>query len=879
MKDHAVRLRVIAVVIVAVSAWLSAGATASAATDVMIVFDTTGSMGPALDEAKRQVNTVIGEVDRRFGDVRYGVASVGDYASRYGGTGDVPWDLRQPLTADRPAIAAAIDGLAAHGGGDNPEAYGRALMETDVNSSVGFRAGAQRLVVLVADDVPHDDDLNAGIDAGDQFRASPFDTGIDPGRDEQLNTADDIDWQRELADLRAHNLPLYFVLFKGNSALLPYWRTWAGSTGGSASTAEAGGLGDALVNSISAGADGCSRAYQRVGVLSVCADQIVAQPDGTSAATGGVRVAGGVDAGAGPVIIDQAAQTIASAGAGSLGVVRDGRTMPVAIGAFTIKTGGVKDDISGRERLAAVTIGVPALGSALMGGLGLSPLGKYYIDPADGGGVVFDASPLIKLFGQGPVGSLALGLHASSPSSFRVLGGSAGWKARFGPPRDPWELAMNLQYTGAEDTWTGEGEVKLPKVLPDVNASAVLRSGTIDSVGVGIKAGGAGVPLGSTGFFFDTFSGAVSGLASGPVKVTLGVTGGWGKQIPVVGKRPLSLEQAEVSVAQDYSGSVKSRIGIVDRRLAGGDLDVSMHLDPFRANGKMNADVALLGTGYFLRGAMDMTSEHFTATGDADFKVGRQRMQGTSAIISDEGTGASGKACRVCPTVGIGIRWRNVLKFPPKPEWIGAGIERYRTTFAAAAAAAGRTQRSIRVGRGTAVLAVYGDPSGTTPSDLELVAPGGREISLGHAGPLASVVRTDDGRMAITVLQPRAGTWRVVRNAGAVAEVQRVPPLGTIVARAAGPLGTRKRPLNAKRVVQVHWRIAGRLPAKAKVTLQGAGSSGGAGVAITSASARGTSLRIKASALRKGVNRLSLILSADGVPFRRIAVPGTVYRQ
>jgi hypothetical protein len=39
------------------------------------------------------------------------------------------------------------------------------------------------------------------------------------------------------------------------------------------------------------------------------------------------------------------------------------------------------------------------------------------------------------------------------------------------------------------------------------------------------------------------------------------------------------------------------------------------------------------------------------------------------------------------------------------------------------------------------------------------------------------------------------------------------------------------------------------------------------------------SLRIKASALREGVNRLSLILSADGVPFRRIAVAGAVYRR
>src|SRR4051794_168236 len=209
MRGALARIALAAFAVVLVS--LAHSAPASAATDVVIVFDTTGSMDDALDEAKDQVNSVIGEVNRRFGDVRYAVATVRDYGSSYGDPGDRPWELEQPLTANPAAVASAIDGLEADGGGDPPEAYGRALHEADLDPAVGFRPGAQRLVVLVADDVPHDNALNEGIAASDQAFESPFDTGVDPGADERFGTADDIDWQRELSDLKAHNLPLYFV--------------------------------------------------------------------------------------------------------------------------------------------------------------------------------------------------------------------------------------------------------------------------------------------------------------------------------------------------------------------------------------------------------------------------------------------------------------------------------------------------------------------------------------------------------------------------------------------------------------------------------------------------------------------------------------------
>jgi hypothetical protein len=852
---------------------------ASASTDVVIAFDTTGSMSDALDEAKQQVQSVIAEVDRRFGDVQFAVAGVSDYGDLYGDPGDVPWTLEQPLTADQGKIQAAIDGLYADGGGDNPEAYGRALQQADLDPAIGFRPGSQRLVVLVADSTPHDDDLNAGIAPADQIITSPYDTGVDPGADELIGTGDDVDWQQQLATMKAHAIPLYFVLFKGDADLLPYWQTWAQSTGGAASTSADGSLGTTLVDVISAGAGGCSRAYERVGVLDVCADAIADRADGTKRATGAVRIAGGVDVGGGPVVIDPGAQTIASEGVVPLGVARTSGTVSLGQGSFTIQAAGTKDPISGRDRLAEMTLAGIDLGAVTIGRIGLAPGGKVYIDPADGGGLVIASKPLFDLLGQVPSGSLSVGLHASTPTAWQMLGGSAGWEIPIGR----WGLKASLQYTGADDSWKLSGKGTFPGVIDrpagdvsGIELSGTLTKGKVDAVG--IKASVAPIQLGSTGFFFDTFSGEVSGIAVPPLKLKLGVTGGWGTPLPVIKKRPINLEKADVTIATDYSGSIKGTVGLVDRRLAGGDLDVSLKLDPFRASGKLNADVALLGTGFYARSAIDMTSKHYTATGGADFKVAGHTMEGGHAILSDEGAGASGKACGICPTVGVGIRWKDAFAFPPKPEWIGADIERYRTVKASSAAVGKRRTRKLTVAPGTAVLAVYATPSRGATADVELRGPDGRSVRLGHPGPLASVDRTDDGRLAFTILRPKAGRWRILTGPGAAVEAQRVPALGTVRHGSARPRGTKRKPLR-KGTVVVRWKVSGRLPAGAKVALQGATATGRAGTTLATVTARRHVVRVPVKRLSAGANRLSLVVSVHGVPFARVAVPGVVYRR
>ncbi len=218
-----------------------------AATDVLFVFDTTGSMSGALSEAQAQAAGVMTSLSGRLPNLRFGLAQIKDH-------GDDPvWRVEQSLTTDQQAVRTAIDGLTADGGGDSPEAYGTALYQATRDPEAGWAAGAKRLVVLIADDVPHDDDLNDGVPPDIVSVASPWDTGSDPGPD-----GSPLDWQQVLADFKAADFTLAFVLYHGVPAYLPYWNWWAGLTGGQATeSTSATPLGDVLVQIVTTTASTC----------------------------------------------------------------------------------------------------------------------------------------------------------------------------------------------------------------------------------------------------------------------------------------------------------------------------------------------------------------------------------------------------------------------------------------------------------------------------------------------------------------------------------------------------------------------------------------------------------------------------------------------
>lgn len=57
----------------------SARTTTPAATDVLFVFDTTGSMSGALSEAKSQATGVMTSLSGRLPNLRFGLAQIKDY--------------------------------------------------------------------------------------------------------------------------------------------------------------------------------------------------------------------------------------------------------------------------------------------------------------------------------------------------------------------------------------------------------------------------------------------------------------------------------------------------------------------------------------------------------------------------------------------------------------------------------------------------------------------------------------------------------------------------------------------------------------------------------------------------------------------------------
>ncbi|MGV1047036.1 MAG: vWA domain-containing protein [Solirubrobacterales bacterium] len=261
------RIGVAAVLVLVLGAFSSAGvagarAATPAKTDVMFVFDTTGSMGSALSSAKAQIQEAMAQISASLPDVQYGLSTVADYekaavvnpgAFSYGAVGDLPWTLKVPITTQQASVTAEMQKLNASGGGDNPESYGRALFESASNASVGWRPDARGVIVLVADNVPHDGDVNEGIPPEFQLNGTSWNTGADPGPDSTVGTVDDIDWQAMLKGLVASGKPLEFVAYQGTT-YLHYWETWTALTGGSAISAETGSLGSKIAEAVRSGA-------------------------------------------------------------------------------------------------------------------------------------------------------------------------------------------------------------------------------------------------------------------------------------------------------------------------------------------------------------------------------------------------------------------------------------------------------------------------------------------------------------------------------------------------------------------------------------------------------------------------------------------------
>ena len=192
---------------------ITTGVTPVSRLDVVFLFDVTGSMDWVSDTAKEKAHEITQSIIELVQDTAFGVTYFADYpgyysydgySDTYGSSDELPFVLAQDVTTDINAVSAAIDGLPYQYGNDLPESYTRGIYETQF---MKWRSGAKKIVILFGDAPTHDEDFY--IDLG-------YNYGGDPGRDGIANTADDLDFETVINQVRKEGItimPIYCVSY------------------------------------------------------------------------------------------------------------------------------------------------------------------------------------------------------------------------------------------------------------------------------------------------------------------------------------------------------------------------------------------------------------------------------------------------------------------------------------------------------------------------------------------------------------------------------------------------------------------------------------------------------------------------------------------
>lgn len=148
-------------VLIALASGTSAGAAAGSKLaeapgqiDIELAFDTTSSMGPAIEQAKRDGVSIVAGVREAFPDAQFAVVSFRDYGNPRG-----DYEVLQPMTGDIGAVQAGLSQLRL---ASNPsplntsaEEYNLVLYRSYTDPLIGWRSAARKVVVVIGDAQPH----------------------------------------------------------------------------------------------------------------------------------------------------------------------------------------------------------------------------------------------------------------------------------------------------------------------------------------------------------------------------------------------------------------------------------------------------------------------------------------------------------------------------------------------------------------------------------------------------------------------------------------------------------------------------------------------------------------------------------------------------
>ena len=165
--------------------------------DVVISFDTTGSMSSVLTQVRRKIKQTVERLMSELPDIRIGIIVHGDYC-------DAPSTYvtrHLDLTQDTPGITNFVEATPATGGGDAPECYELVLHEA---RELSWRPEAKRVLVMIGDDMAHEPEDNP----------------------RHLN------WRAEVAALAASGISVYAVQALHRTEAMAFYRALAEASGG-----------------------------------------------------------------------------------------------------------------------------------------------------------------------------------------------------------------------------------------------------------------------------------------------------------------------------------------------------------------------------------------------------------------------------------------------------------------------------------------------------------------------------------------------------------------------------------------------------------------------------------------------------------------------
>ncbi|MCL2577109.1 MAG: VWA domain-containing protein [Defluviitaleaceae bacterium] len=123
------------------------------ALDLVIVVDTTGSMGSYINDVRRDISHVYDALANQTRDFRVALIDYRDFPSRTMYAGDYPAKLQLNFTSERHEIANAINALTLGNGGDIPETMYSAL---SMAAGLDWRPDAHKHIIVLTDAEPLD---------------------------------------------------------------------------------------------------------------------------------------------------------------------------------------------------------------------------------------------------------------------------------------------------------------------------------------------------------------------------------------------------------------------------------------------------------------------------------------------------------------------------------------------------------------------------------------------------------------------------------------------------------------------------------------------------------------------------------------------------